>query len=794
MLFTSWLPRDGSRVRDLKGTPMDQVPRHPLWDTLAEISRALDSVREHLQELKGPEAPSPGSPDTPAEIPRVEVGQPLAAGQQEALAHFQEILSIPASGLDTMEVFGLVVDRITRLLIVDRAVVFLLDADQGRLQPRAARGFRHDDLTEFSLLPGEGLVGRAFREGRPLTYATPVGEPPTDPFIFRFPVRDAVALPIRAAGEVVGALFVGRRGRPAPFTVEELQLLILLGDRIGTALVHRRLVEKLGRPVEHLKELAGLTARMSLRHDIREILSMACEVGCRLVKVRVAAIALVGADGQLSVRASYGVPEEAVERWRVDPSAGVTGEVIRSQQVVVCPDLSTWPGPDDPYLKTLGIRAVLAVPLKIREELIGCLYLADRSVKGFSPEAVEAAQLLGAQVALASENDRLYSELRQSFQELAAGQDRLVQTEKTRALEAMAGGIAHEFNNVLAIILGKTQLILQQTSEGKLRDDLSVVEEAGWRAADTIRRLQSFAATRMAEAPTPVNLSTLVQEAVALTRPRWKDEAEAHGVRVEVVTDLAETAPVVGFPPDLREMLINLILNAVDAMPGGGRLSLTTRRRDDRVELVVKDTGTGMSETVRRRLFDPFFTTRSPQRVGLGLSVVYGVVARHVGSIEVDSREGEGTNFKISFPLTRDPIAAAAPAPKSETAQTPARVLVIEDEEHIRETLVQFLTPAGYTVETAADGLEGLARFQRGSYDVVITDLSMPERSGLEVAAAVKQMAPGTPVMLITGWGDLLDPARIQESGVDLMLVKPFAKERLLNALANALKLRRPER
>lgn len=775
---------------------MDQAPPHPLRDTLAQIGRALESFQERLQELKEPEAPSSGPPDTPSAIPRVEVGQPLTGTQQEALTHFQEMLSIPSSGLEPSEVFALAADRITRLLIVDRAVVFLLNPDQGRLQPRGARGFRHDDLTEFSLLPGEGLVGRAFREGRPLTYATPVGEPPTDPLIFRFPVRDAIALPIRAAGEVVGVLFAGRRGRPAPFTVEELQLLILLADRIGTALVHRRLVEKLGRPVDHLKELGGLTGRTSLRSDLQEILSTACETGCRLLKVRVAAIAFLEADGQLSVRGSYGVPEEAVERWRVDPRAGVTGEVIRSQQVVVCPDLFAWSGPDDPYLKELGVRALVVVPLKIREDLIGCLYLGDRSVKDFAPDEVEAAQLLSAQVALAIENDRLYGAVRQAFQELAADQERRVQTEKARALEAMAGGVAHEFNNILAIILGKTQLILQQTSEEKLRDDLGVVEEAGWRAADTVRRLQSFAATRMAEGPVLLDLSALVQEAVALARPRWKDEAEAKGLRVEVITDLAETTPVVGNPTDLRETLINLILNAIDAMPAGGRLSLTTRRRDDRVELVVNDTGTGMNETVKRRLFDPFFTTRSPQRAGLGLSVVYGVVARHQGTIEVESREGEGTRFRISFPLAQAAIPNPVPAPVTgdETARGTARVLVIEDEEHIRRMLVEILGRAGHAVETAADGLEGLARFQSGSYDVVITDLSMPECSGLEVASAVKQMAPGTPVILITGWGDLLDPARIQESGVDLMLVKPFANERVLGALANALRLRRPER
>lgn len=776
---------------------MDQAPRHPLWDSLAEVSRTLDSLRRRLQQLEAPDAqPSPASPETPSAIPRVDVGQPLTETQQEALAHLQEILSIQPTGLEPMEVLGLAVDRITRLLMVDRVVLFLFDAEQGRLQPRAARGFRQDDLTEFSILSGEGLVGCAFREGRPLIYATPVGEPPTDPFIFRFPVRDAVALPIRAAGEVVGVLFAARRGRPAPFTAEELQLLILLADRIGTGLVHRRLVEKLGCHVDHLKELVALTTRSSLRYDIQEALSTACEAGCRLLKVRTAVVALLGAGGQLQVRGSYGMPEEAVERWRVDHRTGVTGELIRSQQLVVCPDLFTWPGPDDPYFKELGVRALLAVPLRVREELIGCLYLADRSVKAFSADEVEAAQLLGTQVGLAIENSRLYGELRRAFEDLNAGQEQAVQTEKARALEAMAGGVAHEFNNILAIILGKTQLILQQSVEGKLRDDLGVIEEAAWRAADIVRRLQGFAAVRMAEGPFLVDLNSMIQEALALSQPRWKDEAEAQGLRVEIATDLVETTPVLGNPPELREMLFNLILNALDAMPRGGRLSLTTRRRGDWVELVVRDTGTGMSETVRRRLFDPFFTTRSPQRAGLGLSVVYGIVARHRGSIEVESREGEGTSFKISFPLAPDTGSAPAPAPApvGEAALAPARVLVIENEEHIRGMLVDVLIAGGHSADSARDGLEGIGRFQSGTYDVVITDLSMPERSGLEVASQVKQMAPGTPVILITGWGDLLDPARVRQSGVDLMLVKPFRTERVLSVLADALRLRRSDR
>ncbi|MFQ5828910.1 MAG: GAF domain-containing protein [Candidatus Methylomirabilia bacterium] len=702
-------------------------------------------------------------------------------------------MSIPSTGLEPLEVFSLAIDRLTRLLIVDRAALFLLDTDQGRLHPRAARGFRSDDLLDLSLLPGDGLIGHAFREGRPFVYATPVGEAPADPFLFRFPVRDAVALPIRSAGEVVGVLFAGRRGRPAPFTGEEVQLLTLIADRVGTALVHRRLVERLGAHVDHLKELVGLTARASLRHEIQDVLSLACEAGCRLLKVRAAAIALLGEDSRLAVLGSYGVPEQAVQRWRPDPLAGVTGELMRSQQVVVCQDLFTWSGPDDPDLKELGVRAFLVVPLRMREELSGCVYLLDQGVKEFSPDEVEAARLLAALVGLAIENGRLFAGVGQAMEELKEAEEKLIQTEKARALEQMAGGIAHEFNNVLAIMLGKIQLILERVTDGQLREDLTVVEEAAWRAAETVRRLQRVAATRSREGLLPLDLNSLVEEAVILTRPRWKDEAEAKGMRLQVVLDVDKQVSCVGNAQDLREMLVNLILNAIDAMPDGGRVSIATRRDHDRVELTVADTGAGMTEDVQRRIFDPFFTTHSPQRAGLGLSVVHGIVARHQGTIKVESRQAEGTIFRIRLPLapgmTADTKLVAPQRAKARVA--PASVLIIEDEDAIRRMLSDLLATKGHAVQSAREGLEGLARFKRGTFDVVITDLSVPGCSGLEVSREVKRTAPATAVILMTGWGELLDPARTKENGVDLVIAKPFGKDRVLNVLAEALSLRR---
>ena len=237
-------------------------------------------------------------------------------------------------------------------------------------------------------------------------------------------------------------------------------------------------------------------------------------------------------------------------------------------------------------------------------------------------------------------------------------------------------------------------------------------------------------------------------------------------MRIEVTTDLEAAPAVRGNAAELREVVTNLVLNAIDAMPRGGQLGLSTRPRGGGVELTVTDTGEGMSEEVRRRIFEPFFSTRSPMRTGLGLSVVHGTVGRHRGRVEVTSEEGRSTTVRLWLPAAGAAPPAAAPARAAETAvreaparpSGPARILVLEDEPQIREMLVDALRRAGHRVEFAADGLAGLARFQGGEFDVVLTDLSLPERSGLDVARAVKRMRAGTPVVLITGWGHLLDP------------------------------------
>jgi len=773
-------------------------------ESISEIGRALESLRDRVRRLESMEASSTREGDPS--------GDTVLAVDPQALARVQEILTVPASGLSPSEVFGLVMDRAARLLDADRAMLFVLDPERAALVPTAARGFRRDDLGGLSVPAGEGVIGRAFLEGRALAYRRTAESTPRDPFVARFPVRDALVVPVRADAQVVGVLFAGRRGRGAPFTTEDTILLLVIADRVATALTHQRLVDRAADHLARLRELGAFSGQAVVDRDLTEILARACEVGGRLLDAKVAAIGLSGADGRLRLAAASGLPEDSAARWSAHREHGLARDVYAAARPLVVRDLHARTGEAEEFLGALGLRAALLVSLAVHDRTVGVLYLADPRPREFAPDEVEAAQVLATLAALAVENARLYGDVRAALDAVKTAQDRLVQSEKARALGGMAGGIAHEFNNILAIILGKTQLMLARSTDDTVREGLGHVEEAAWRAADIVRRLQGFATTRLEDTNGPIDINSLVHDAVTLTRGLWKDEAEARGIRIEVSLDLQGAPAVRGNAAELREAITNLVLNAIDAMPRGGQLNLGAHPKDDGVELVLTDTGEGMSDDVRGRIFEPFFSTRSPLRTGLGLSVVHGIVGRHRGRIEVESEVEHGTCVRVWLPSagaarpTVSPTltpAAPAPAPPREApparpsataarAGGPARVLVLEDEQQIRETLVDALGRAGHRVEAAADGLTGLARFQGGEFDIVLTDLSLPERSGLDVARAVKRMRPGTPVILITGWGHLLDPTLLAQSGVDLTLVKPFRLERVLGILEDALRLRRP--
>ena len=383
--------------------------------------------------------------------------------------------------------------------------------------------------------------------------------------------------------------------------------------------------------------------------------------------------------------------------------------------------------------------------------------------------------------------------LEQALAELKNTQQQVVQQERLRALGTMASGVAHDFNNALTAILGFSELLLNRPANLDDREKtlryLQLMNTAAKDAGSVVNRLREFYRHREeGEVFTAINLNALVKEAVSLTQPRWQSEALAHGIAYTVATQPGEVPPLAGNAAEIREVLTNLIFNALDAMPQGGRLTLKTRMEAGQVILDVSDTGSGMTEEVRRRCFEPFFSTKGARGTGLGLSMVYGIINRHEGTIELTSAPGQGTTFSIRLPVEKREIIATGLGEAAVLSGRPLRVLLIEDEELVRNVLSEFMTGDGHTVATAVDGHTGLAAFHRDAFDLVLVDRAMPGLNGDQVAATIKSIAPQTPIILTTGFGSMMQAAGEKPAGIDLILNKPVSLQSLREALARVMR------
>jgi len=362
-----------------------------------------------------------------------------------------------------------------------------------------------------------------------------------------------------------------------------------------------------------------------------------------------------------------------------------------------------------------------------------------------------------------------------------------VRSERLRALGEMAGGVAHDFNNVLSVILGRAQLVLEDIEDAKLKRSIKAIEEAALDAAKTVRRLQEFTRVRRDQTFDQVKVNQLVRSALHMAEPRFKESWEKDGVEIAVNTDLNAVNSVRGDMAELREALINIIFNAVDSMPQGGKLTVKAWQEDNQVVLSVSDTGVGIPDEIKPKIFDPFFSTKGPDGMGLGLSVTYGIITRHGGNIDVESTLGHGSTFYVRLPLGGEKMKNKS-SPGSPSPTRKVNILLVDDDPEVSEVLELMLAQIGHEVTVVSQGQEAVALFEQGDYDLVITDLGMPDISGWEVAKAVKEKRPETPVVLITGWGIQLDSEEMSRSGIEGVIAKPFSKQALVDQLARVLK------
>jgi signal transduction histidine kinase/HAMP domain-containing protein len=472
----------------------------------------------------------------------------------------------------------------------------------------------------------------------------------------------------------------------------------------------------------------------------------------------------------------------------VVPMAESGFQLCEKGQTIYFEDTIKGAAPFVEKLAATGWRSAAAVPLMVEEKLFGILIGARLKAEAFSSGDCEFLRMLSEHVALAAHQARLHKELETAYNELRQTQATILQQERLKALGQMASGIAHDVNNALSPVVGFSDIILRGDFglDARGKKYLKYIRTAGEDIAHIVARLREFYRTREDnESLQQLSLNGLVEQVVEMTRPRWRDIPQSNGVTIEVATELAQDiSELPGIESEIREALTNLVLNAVDAMPKGGKITLRTRmlrqqnggKYPRQIAVEVSDSGTGMDEETRKRCLEPFFSTKGKRGTGLGLAMVYGVMKRHEGGIEIQSEFGQGTTFRLLFPIR--PNLCKDGGDENPLPIEPLQILCIDDEPLLRELIKEILERDGHEVEVSDSGQSGLDEFrmarERGRpFDVVITDLGMPYVDGRQVAKAVKQESPSTPVVMLTGWGAFMREDGNAPEQVDGIISKP---------------------
>ena len=722
-----------------------------------------------------------------------ERNEALERRQRELTALLQAHEAITSS-LDLEQSLHAIVHQASAIAGGSDTWLYVLDEEHQVLRCRVSVSMSREEMDGLVIPIGEGISGR-IAVGRMPRAIADIRDHPHNWRADLAAKHGHVAylgLPVILGDQLLGVLAFSN-AEPKHYTDAEVESLTVFARQAAIAIRNGRLHEAAvhrGSQLEALVAAArSVTSGLDLKSILDRILAEAARIsGAPHVKV----LLLDRAAGVLRVGALQGsaMPPD----FALPVGVGSSGLVAQTGQPVYMADAQ-----HDPRSifaerdRELGIVTYLGLPIKRGDEVLGVLTFNTTVPRQYNPEELAYLTSFADQAAIAIEKAQLFQQLQQSYADLQKAQAELIQAEKLRALGQMSAGMAHDLNNILAAILGQVELLRLRAQDGEIQDRLRILETAATDAAQVVRRLQDFARQRGRSSLTPIDLTEVVRESLEITRPRWEDELQRQGRVIDVQMCLPTLPPVLGNAPEVREVLANVILNAVDAMPSGGTLSITAQVASApelgpglanggfarSVELLVADTGVGMSDEVRQRVFDPFFTTKSGRGMGLGLSVVYGIMERHGGHIAVHSAPGQGTTVSLRFRPAPGAEAKAAPGlPRRQPV--PRRILVVDDDATVRDTIVSLLRAAGHLVIDAAGGAAGVARLADGPVDLVLTDLGMPEVTGWDVARAVRERYPRLPVVLLTGWGAHGTGEEPPAGLVDRIVAKPVTLNDLL--------------
>jgi GAF domain-containing protein/CheY-like chemotaxis protein len=698
-----------------------------------------------------------------------------------------------ASRLELKVILQKIMENVVELLEAESGDIALWNPQKQTYNIAIVHGLPEFLIGKETSPSSRGISGEVLKKKVPILYQDYEHHSNRWEELDSYHFKEVLGIPLIVREMVIGTLAVGTSDPNKHFQQREIDLLFNFAHQAAIAIGNVRLYEDSLSKIKQLTILHEMGKTLSSTLDLDELLKKALELLREHWGYALCGIFFLDREkNELYLKQVIGRNLEEVKnlRFRVGVD-GIVGWVAQTGEPLYVPDVSE----DSRYIPgSLEGKSEAAFPLKVRDQVIGVLDIESREFRGFDDEDLKVLSSFASQVSISIENAQLFSDLKQTLKELKQAQDQIIQTEKLRAMGEMASGVAHDFNNVLAVILGNIQLLLHQLnhlSPEEIRERLRIIERSSKDGAETVRRIQEFTGVRRDKEFTPLSINEIIGEVISITQPRWKDQAQKRGIQIELISKLEEMPMILGNPSELREVLTNIIFNAVDAMPEGGKLTLSTyHRAEGWVEVRIADTGIGMTKEVKRKVFDPFFTTKGVTNSGLGMSVSYGIIKRHGGEILIESELGKGTTFILRLPLSYGEEASQKEVLKPVKEGRSARILVIDDEDSVRDILFQMLKAKGHQVVVASNGEEGIERFKNEKFDLVFTDLGMPKISGWEVGKAIKGMNPKVPIAMITGWGIELDREKMNESGIDLIASKPFNFEQVIQLVSEAMELK----
>lgn len=698
-----------------------------------------------------------------------------------------------ASKLELKVILQKIIDRAVEILEAESGEITLWDNRVQNYAISVVHGLPETLIGKEVMPPLSGIVGEICTKKSPVHYEDYQHHSNRWQGLDSYQFKEVLGVPLNVREMIIGTMVVYTSNPSKHFQPSEIELLFNFAHHAAVAIGNAKLYEDSLSKIKQLTILHEIGKTLSSTLDLDELLIKALELLREYLGYTLCGIFFLDREkDELYIKQVSGIDNEKVKDMRLKVGIdGISGWVAKTGEPLYVADVSK----DPRYVVgSPEVRSEAAFPLKVRDRVIGVMDIGSREIRGFDEEDMRALSSFANQVSIFIENAQLFSDLKQTLQELKQAQDQIVQAEKLRAMGEMASGVAHDFNNVLAVILGNIQLLLHQFDHlrhDEIRERLRTIERSSKDGAETIRRIQEFTGVRKDKEFTRLSINQVVEEVVTITQPRWKDQAQEKSIQIQLVKELGDIPSIMGNPSELREVLTNIIFNAVDAMPRGGKLTLSTQpQTDEWVEVRITDTGIGMTEEVKKRIFDPFFTTKGVTNSGLGLSVSYGIVKRHGGEILVESKPGMGTTFIFHLPVGYVQEEAKEKAPEPVKEGRSARILVIDDEDAVRDILSQMLRAEGHQVVLASDGEEGIRRFQKEEFDIVFTDLGMPKISGWEVSKRVKGINPRVPIAMITGWGMEVNREKMSESGIDLIVSKPFDFDQVIHLVSEAMELK----